>query len=69
MAWKGGVHMLRMIPTTSVKGVTRIICPACGERAKRIGLLPGSRVEGLTFRCKRCGRFWEVISEPAETAK
>ena len=44
--------------------VTKINCPACGERLPRVGLLKGSRVHGMTFKCKRCGRIWEITAEP-----
>lgn len=41
-------------------GVTRVVCPDCHEKVKGIGLLPGSTIRGLTFRCHRCGKFWSV---------
>lgn len=40
--------------------VTRIYCPSCKEKVHGVGLTKGAMVEGLTFKCKRCGRFWEV---------
>lgn len=43
--------------------VTKIICPDCGEKVKGVGLLKGSRVEGLVFRCKKCGAYKEVRSK------
>ena len=43
--------------------ITRIVCPECNKKVRSVGLLKGSRIDGLTFRCKRCGRFWNVTSE------
>ena len=34
--------------------ITKIVCPECGERVRGVGLLKNSKIEGLTFRCKRC---------------
>ena len=46
--------------------VTKIVCPDCGERLKCVGLLENSRIEGLTFRCKRCSQLWEVQTTNTE---
>ncbi len=43
--------------------ITKIVCPHCNERVNGVGLLRDSRIEGLTFRCKRCGEFWHVKTE------
>lgn len=43
--------------------VTKIVCPECSERVKSVGLLKSSRIDGLTFRCKRCGKLWIVKTE------
>lgn len=43
--------------------VTRIYCPSCKEKVHGVGLIKGAAVEGLTFKCKRCGRYWEVREE------
>ena len=45
---------------TDKKEVTKIACPACGERVKQIGLRKDSVIDGLSFKCKKCGMFWEV---------
>jgi transposase-like protein len=50
---------LQIIPTDKTD-VTKIVCPACGERVKQIGLRKGSIIEGLSFKCKKCGTYWEV---------
>lgn len=54
-----------MLTITPAHGsaITKIICPECNEKIPRIGLLPGSKIQGLTFKCKRCGALWEVKSE------
>lgn len=54
--------MFKIIPAEASNAITKLSCPYCGERIPRVGLLRGSRVSGLTFRCGRCGRFWEVIA-------
>ena len=56
------MRMMKIVPAEFSK-VTKIVCPACGERAARIGLLPNSRIEGLTFKCKKCARLWAVSTE------
>lgn len=40
--------------------ITRIKCPYCGERVHGVGLLKNSHVDGLVFRCHRCGAFMSV---------
>lgn len=45
--------------------VTKVNCPACGERVPRVGLLKDSRVDGVTFKCKRCGRIWVIRAAPS----
>ena len=40
--------------------VTKLACKACGEKVKGVGLLPHSCIRGLSFKCRRCGRLWEV---------
>lgn len=42
--------------------MTRIVCP-CGAKVRRLGLRKGSRVEGLTFLCDKCGKVYEVTTE------
>ena len=43
--------------------ITKLVCPHCHERVQRIGIKKGSKVEGLTFKCRRCGLLWEVKTE------
>jgi uncharacterized Zn finger protein len=52
-----------IITPTDRTDITRIVCPECKEKVHLVGLLKGSKIDGLTFRCKRCGRFWSVKSE------
>lgn len=54
--------MLRIEPAKESE-VTRIKCPHCNERVSRVAIKKGSKCEGLTFRCRRCGMLWEVKSE------
>ncbi len=46
-----------------VQDVKRISCPSCKEKIHGVGLTRGAKVDGLTFKCRRCGRFWEVQQE------
>ena len=43
--------------------ITKILCPRCKERVPRIGILAGSKIDGLTFRCKKCDGLWQVKTE------
>lgn len=51
---------ISIIPSEKKTEIKKIICPDCGEKLKGIGLLPDSRVEGLVFRCKKCGAYKAV---------
>ena len=44
--------------------ITKVICPQCGERLPKVGLLKSSHIEGMTFRCGKCKKLWAVSSEP-----
>jgi transposase-like protein len=50
---------VQIIPTDKTE-VTKLVCPACGERVKQVGLHKGSIISGLSFKCKKCGMYWEV---------
>lgn len=52
-----------LIKKTDRKDYTKIVCPECGERVKGVGLLKNSKVDGLTFKCKRCGQAWTLKTE------
>lgn len=52
-----------IITPAETSTVTKIVCPHCKEKVSRIGLLEGSKVEGLTFRCKKCGKLWHLKTE------
>ena len=54
--------MLKITPIGESK-VTRIKCPRCREKLPRIGLLEGSKIDGLSFTCKKCGERWKVSTE------
>jgi uncharacterized Zn finger protein len=54
--------MLEIIPTEA-SAVKRIACPQCGEKLPRVGLKRDSHIEGLTFRCGKCGTMLEVKSK------
>ena len=40
--------------------VTKLVCPHCGEKVRSVLLTKDSRIEGLSFKCKRCGSCWAV---------
>lgn len=48
---------------TDRKDITKLVCPDCAERVKGVGLLKDSRVDGLTFKCKKCGTAWIITTE------
>lgn len=48
---------------TEKNGITRIVCPECGEKVKGVGLEKNSKIEGLVFRCKRCGTYHSVTTK------
>lgn len=52
-----------IITPTDSREITKLVCPECGERVKNVALRKDSRIEGLTFKCKRCGRLFSVKTE------
>jgi transposase-like protein len=52
--------MALQIVATERTEVTKLVCPECGEKVKQVGLRKDSTIEGLSFKCKRCGRYFEV---------
>ena len=53
--------MIAITPAKQTE-VTKISCPQCKEKLRGIAIKKNSKVEGLTFKCKRCGNYWEVKS-------
>ena len=51
------------ITLTKASEVTKLSCPHCKERVPCVAIKKGSKLEGLTFKCKRCGSLWEVKTE------
>ena len=51
------------ITETEKKEITKLVCPNCNEKLRFVGLLKESKIKGLTFKCKRCGKLWSVKSE------
>lgn len=43
--------------------ITKLVCPHCGEKVQRVAFAKDSKIEGFSFKCKRCGSFWNVKSE------
>lgn len=54
--------MLEITPTEA-SAVKRLQCATCGEKLPRVGLKKDSHVEGLTFRCGKCGTVNDVKSK------
>lgn len=48
---------------TEKNELTKLVCPDCKEKVKGIGLEKDSKVEGLVFRCKKCGAYKTVKTE------
>jgi DNA-directed RNA polymerase subunit RPC12/RpoP len=53
--------MLKIHPTEGAD-ITKIICPHCNERVRGVGVKKDSFIVGLTFKCRRCGKLWEVVA-------
>ena len=53
--------MLKIIPAEGAN-ITKIICPYCNERVRGVGIKKESHIVGLTFKCRRCSRLWEVVA-------
>lgn len=49
-----------VITPAKEEDVTKLTCPGCRERFPRIGIKKDSKIEGLTFRCRRCHVLWEL---------
>lgn len=45
---------------TKKNEITKIVCSNCGEKVKNVGLEKDSKVDGLIFRCKKCGAYMTV---------
>lgn len=58
----GGREMLLIAPTMESE-ITKIVCPHCNEKVPRFGIKKGSNIQGLTFKCRRCGKLWEVTTK------
>jgi len=54
--------MLSITPTVKSE-ITHIVCPQCNEKVPRIGLQKDSKIDGLTFKCRKCGKLWTVKTE------
>ena len=55
--------MLKISPIEVAPKVTKLSCPFCKERVPQVALLEGSKIEGLTFKCKRCGKHFSVTTK------
>ena len=53
---------LTIIPAKK-QDITKIVCPDCKERLRNVGLKKESKIDGLTFKCNRCDKLWEIKSE------
>lgn len=52
-----------LITPTVESEITKIVCPHCKEKVPRIGIEKGSKISGLTFKCRKCGKLWTVKTE------
>lgn len=53
------MKMFAIVPA-KMQEVTKIACPECGEKIPRIGIAKDSTIKGLAFKCRKCGKFWEI---------
>ena len=60
--------MMNIIPANESE-ITRVVCPHCKERVARIGIKKESCINGLTFRCRRCGMLWELQTTAEKNSK
>ncbi len=58
----GGKSMLTITPTMESE-ITKIVCPHCNTKVPRVGLKKDSLIKGLTFKCRTCGKLYEVKTE------
>lgn len=54
--------MLSITPAAK-SDITHIVCPHCKEKLARVGLHKSSKIDGLTFKCRKCGKLWNVKTE------
>ncbi len=59
----GGDFKMFNIVEAEEKEVTKLVCPRCKEKLPRVGVEKDSKIKGLTFKCRRCGRLWKVDTE------
>ena len=52
-----------IISPTEKQEITKIVCPDCKEKVKGVGLLKDSKIDGLTFRCRKCGAYKTVKTQ------
>lgn len=54
--------VIQIVPTTQAE-VTKIVCPTCKEKVQRVAIKKDSKIDGLTFKCRRCSSLWEIKTE------
>lgn len=54
--------MLITVPILENVKITKVVCPCCKERASRVGLLEGSKINGLVIVCKKCKTQFTVTA-------
>ncbi len=47
--------------------ITRIVCPECGDKLRGVGLSKESSISGLSFKCHKCEKLWQVESSPQKS--
>lgn len=55
--------MLSITPAAENTEITHIVCPHCKEKLPRVGLQKSSKIDGFTFKCRKCGKLWSVKTE------
>ena len=54
--------MLKIVQTEQSE-ITKLVCPKCSEKVPRVGLTKNSKIQGLTFKCRKCGTLWSVSTD------
>ena len=60
---KGAKTVALSIQPAERSDVKHIYCPACGEKLRGVGIAKDSRIFGLSFKCRKCGKLWSVKTE------
>lgn len=52
--------MITVVEISKDTKVKKAICPHCKKPLYNVGLMEGSKAQGVTTVCKFCGRVYEI---------